>query len=67
MLSKEQPIYYNWLRILIIILLVLGVFFRFANLDKKLYPVGMMKSLLQSEFLATALKKFNSQPCRVMK
>ncbi|MFB2978673.1 glycosyltransferase family 39 protein [Microseira sp. BLCC-F43] len=37
MLSKEQPIYYNWLRFLIIILLVLGVFFRFANLDKKLY------------------------------
>ncbi len=37
MLSKEQPTYSNWLRILLVILLVMGVFFRFANLDKKLY------------------------------
>jgi uncharacterized membrane protein len=27
----------NWLQILIIIVLVLGVFFRFVNLDKKVY------------------------------
>ena len=37
MLSKEQPICSNWLRILLVILLVMGVFFRFTNLDKKLY------------------------------
>lgn len=37
MLSKKQPIYINWLRFFIIIVLVMGVFFRFANLDKKLY------------------------------
>lgn len=29
----------NWLRFLIIILLVLGVFFRFANLDGKVYSI----------------------------
>lgn len=37
MLSKEQPIYSKWFRFFIVILLVMGVFFRFANLDKKLY------------------------------
>ncbi|MEJ6480205.1 glycosyltransferase family 39 protein [Nostoc punctiforme UO1] len=36
-LSQNWNIYQSWLRFLVIILLVIGVFFRFANIDKKLY------------------------------
>ncbi len=34
-LSQNWNIYQSWLRFLVIILLVIGVFFRFANIDKK--------------------------------
>lgn len=34
---KPRSIQTNWLQILIVVLLVLGVFFRFANLDYKVY------------------------------
>ena len=37
MIGKNRKIYFNWLQILIVILLVLGVFFRFANLEQKPY------------------------------
>ncbi len=36
-LSPNWLIYQYWLRFLIIILLVIGVFFRFVNIDKKIY------------------------------
>ncbi|MEH2360625.1 glycosyltransferase family 39 protein [Nostoc sp.] len=36
-LSQRWLISQSWLRFLIIILLVIGVFFRFVNLDKKIY------------------------------
>ncbi|MDF5739149.1 MULTISPECIES: glycosyltransferase family 39 protein [unclassified Nostoc] len=36
-LSQNWLISQSWLRFLIIILLVIGVFFRFVNLDKKIY------------------------------
>ncbi|MEH2001900.1 MAG: glycosyltransferase family 39 protein [Nostoc sp.] len=36
-LSPNWLISKSWLRFLVIILLVIGVFFRFANLDKKIY------------------------------
>ncbi|WP_414513791.1 glycosyltransferase family 39 protein [Nostoc sp. PCC 9305] len=36
-LSQKWTISKNWLRFLIIILLVIGVFFRFVNIDKKIY------------------------------
>ncbi|WP_373527285.1 glycosyltransferase family 39 protein [Nostoc sp.] len=36
-LSRNWLISQSWLRFLIIILLVIGVFFRFVNLDKKVY------------------------------
>jgi uncharacterized membrane protein len=36
-LSRSLIISQSWLRFLIIILLVIGVFFRFVNIDKKLY------------------------------
>lgn len=35
--AKNWSIHYNWLKILIIVLLVLGIFFRLANLDHKIY------------------------------
>ncbi|MEH2027097.1 glycosyltransferase family 39 protein [Nostoc sp.] len=36
-LSQKSTISKSWLRFLIIILLVIGVFFRFVNIDKKIY------------------------------
>lgn len=36
-LTQKVGLYSRWLRVLIVIFLVLGVFFRFVNLDKKVY------------------------------
>lgn len=36
-LIQSIKLNHNWFRLLIILILILGVFFRFANLDKKIY------------------------------
>ncbi len=36
-MTQNGRLYRNWFRFLIIVLLVLGVFFRFVNLDRKVY------------------------------
>ncbi|MCL1469352.1 glycosyltransferase family 39 protein [Argonema antarcticum] len=36
-LTQNSSLHTTWLRLLIILILVLGVFFRFVNLDKKVY------------------------------
>jgi len=46
-LSKNWLISQSWLRFSIIILLVIGVFFRFVNLDKKVYWVDEVYSSLR--------------------
>jgi len=36
-LTQNKGLHETWLKLLIVLLLILGVFFRFANLDKKIY------------------------------
>lgn len=38
----------KWLRFLILILLVLGIFFRFVNLDQKIYTTDEVRTLLRA-------------------
>jgi uncharacterized membrane protein len=59
MLNNKSPFLWTmppgWLRFFIIILLFLGIFFRFVNLDQK--SIGLMKLLPHYESLVTQKQK----------
>ncbi|ACC80988.1 glycosyltransferase family 39 protein [Nostoc punctiforme] len=57
-LSQNWNISQSWLRFLVIILLVIGVFFRFVNIDKKIYwPDEVFSSLRISGYTQLELHK----------
>jgi len=56
-LNYHNPSLDNWVRFLIIVILVMGMFFRFANLQKKVYWLdegytsGRISGYTESEFI----------------
>lgn len=57
-LSQKWTISKYWLRFLIIILLVIGIFFRFVNIDKKIYWGNeVLSSLRISGYMQSEMKK----------